>query len=236
MKTTLEMATEDAAFYRHVRAKFGVRQSPFAALLFALMLGGGVAGCSFLKPAQPTARYFVLTPMPATGAQSAGTIGLAVGVGQVKVPAYLFDTSLAVRKGANVIEYLPSAFWAERLNSGFQRVLAANLASALPTDRIHLSAWKRDDVAAEIHVTLEQYDVDESGGGVLVARWRVGSPGGEHVLKAGTSRLAQQGPRPDDDLSGAVTTLSALLADFSRQLAQALQETTSTRQSEPASN
>jgi len=228
MKTTFGIETEDAAFCRHVGAKSRVRQR-FAALLFALILGGGVAGCSFLKPAEPTARYFILTPMPAANAGLAESKGLAVGLGQVKVPAYLFDTSLAVRKSTNVIEHLPSAFWAERLNTGFANVLAADLAIALPTDRIHLAAWQQDQVAAEIHVTLEQFDVNKSGSGVIVARWRVVSPGGEQVLKAGTSRLARQGPRPDDNTSGAVATLSALIADFSRQLAQAIQETTSTR-------
>lgn len=235
MKTTFGIETEDTAFCRHVGAKAGVRQR-VAAWLFALVLGGGVAGCSFLKPAEPTARYFILTPMPAAKAGSAESKGLAVGLGQVKVPAYLFNTSLAVRKSTNVIEYLPSAFWAERLNTGFANVLAADLAVAVPTDRIHLAAWRRDQVAAEIHVTVEQFDVDENGSGVLVARWRVVSPGGEQLLKAGTSRLAQQGPRPYDNTSGAVATLSALIADFSRQLGQALQETTSTRQSASFSN
>lgn len=236
MRSPSDTETEGDAFRLHVRAKSGVRQPPFAALLFALMLGAGVAGCSFLKSARPTARYFVLTPMPVTNAEPAASRRLAVGLGQVKVPAYLFNSSLAVRKSTNVIEYLPSAFWAERLNSGFANVLAADLAIALPTDRIYLSAWQRDQVTAEVHVTLEQFDVDEGGTGTLVARWRVGSPGGEQVLKAGTSRLAQQGPRPGDNLSGAVATLSALIADFSRQLAQALQETISTRQSAPLSN
>ena len=235
MKTAFGIETEDAAFCRHVGAKSGVRQR-CAALLFALILGGGVAGCSVLKPAEPTARYFILTPMPAANAELAESKGLAVGLGQVKVPAYLFDTSLAVRKSTNAIEYLPSAFWAERLNTGFANVLAADLAIALPTDRIHLAAWQRDQVAAEIHVTLEQFDVDKSGSGVLVARWRVVSPGGEQVLKAGASRLAQQGPRPNDNTSGAVATLSALIANFSHQLGQALQETTSTRQSAAFSN
>ena len=81
MKTTFRIETEDAAFCRHVRAKSGVRQR-FAALLFALILGGGLAGCSFLKPAEPTTRFFVLTPMPAAGAESAASKGLAVGLGR----------------------------------------------------------------------------------------------------------------------------------------------------------
>jgi uncharacterized lipoprotein YmbA len=207
-----------------------------AALLAAMALFAGVSGCSFLKPAKSTARHFVLTPVPTLGAATVAPGAIAVGLARVKIPAYLFHTSLAVRRGTNEIEYLPSAFWAERLNTGFANVLAADLALALPTDRIYLSAWQRDQVTAEVYVTLEQFDVDEGGTGILAVRWRLGSPGGEKILKAGTSRLAQRGPRPDDNPAGAVATLSTLIADFSRQLAQALQQITSTRQSVRISN
>jgi uncharacterized lipoprotein YmbA len=203
---------------------FGCPISDLLSLLLTLAACACLTGCSFLKPAKPTARYFVLMPLPATSPALTAPDTLAVGLGQVKLPAYLFETSLAVRKGTNQIEYLPSSLWAERLDTGFQRVLAANLAILLPTDRIHLSAWKKEAVAAEAYVTLEQFDVDASGRGVLVARWRILSPGGEKTLKAGECRLNRQGSPPDADPSGAVTTLSELLADFSRQLVQALQE------------
>jgi len=116
--------------------------------------------------------------------------------------------------------------WAERLDTGFQRVLAANLSVLLPTDRIRLSAWNREDVSAEVQVTLEQFDVDSNGRGVLVAWWRILSPGGEKTLKAGESRLSRQGPSPGTSPSGAIATLSDLMADLSRQLAQALKEAT----------
>jgi uncharacterized lipoprotein YmbA len=147
---------------------------------------------------------------------------LAVGVGQVKLPAYLFNTSLAVRNGTNEIEYLARALWAERLDTGIQRVLAANLATLLPTDQIRFSSWRSEDVAAEVHVAIEQFDVDSSGGGVLVAWWRILSPGGEKTLKAGECRVERQGPSPDANPSGAVATLSDLMAVLSRQLAQAI--------------
>jgi uncharacterized lipoprotein YmbA len=149
-----------------------------------------------------------------------------VGLGQVKLPAYLFETSLAVRKGTNEIEYLPSSLWAERLDTGFQRVLAANLSIVSPTEQVRLSAWQRDDVAAEVRVIIEQFDVDVRGRGVLVAGWRILSPGGEETLKAGATRLVRDGPPPDNSTSGAVATLSELVGDFSRELAQALKETT----------
>ena len=191
---------------------------------YSIMLGVGLCSCSFLKPAKSTTRYYVLTPVAAA---QTGSGSLAVGLGQVKLPPYLFNTSLAVRKGTNEVQYLDSALWAERLDAGFQRVLAANLATVLPAQQVRLSAWQREDVAVEVYVTIEQFDVDSGGQGVLVARWRILSPGGEKVLKAGSSRLLRQGTPPDAGSSGAVATLSDLVADLSRQLAQELQRTTS---------
>jgi uncharacterized lipoprotein YmbA len=226
MNSKFEFRTSAAEIGSPIRAGAGAVMTRFAALSAALVLCGGLIGCGFLKPAQPTARHFVLTPIAATGSVSASTNTLSIGLGRVKVPAYLFDTSLAVRKGTNEIEYLPSALWAERLDTGLQRVLAANLALVLPTDQVRLSAWRSDDVAAEVYVTVEQFDVDASGQGVLTAQWRILSPGGEKVLKAGGSRLVRKGSPPDAGASGAVATLSGLVADLSRQLAQALKETT----------
>lgn len=203
-----------------------------AVLLCAITLCAGLTGCGFLKPAKYTARHFILTPVPPTAPVAVSPGSIAVGVGQVKLPSYLFNTSLAVRKGTNEIEYLTLAIWAERLDTGFQRVLAANLASLLPTDSIHLSAWQKDEVGAELYIGIEQFDVDESGHGVLVARWRVLSPGGDKVLKAGRNRLSRQGPAPDTNVAGAIATLSELVADFSRELALALQQCTPVRQAQ----
>jgi uncharacterized protein len=212
---------------------FGFRFSDLPCLLLALAAGASLTGCSFLKPAHATERHFVLAPLPATERATATPGALAVGVGQVKLPAYLFNTSLAVRQGANEIDYLPRALWAERLDTGVQRVLAANLAALLPTDQIRLSAWRSEEVAAEVYVTIEQFDVDFSGRGVLVAAWRILAPGGAKTLKTGESRLSRQGPAPDANPSGAIGTLSDLVAEQSRQLAQAIAEVTPTRPMAP---
>lgn len=100
---------------------FGFRFSDLPFLLFALAAGASLTGCGFLKPARATAQHFDLTPLPAAERATALPGTLAVGVGQVKLPAYLFDTSLAVRRGTNEIDYLPSVLWAERLDVGVQR-------------------------------------------------------------------------------------------------------------------
>jgi uncharacterized lipoprotein YmbA len=233
MNTTFKPRTSAAGTRGPTQVGAGAALTRLAALICSVALCGGIIGCSFLKPAKATTRRFVLTPMVADGPASATGNTVPVGLGQVKVPTYLFDTSVAIRKGTNEIEYLPSMLWAERLDAGFQRVLAANLAILLPTDRVFLSDWQKDAVAAEVYVTIEQFDVDTSGRGVLIARWRMLSPGGETLLKAGKSNFSHQGPSLDAGASGVVATQSELVADLSVQLAQALQETTS-RPASPA--
>jgi uncharacterized protein len=224
MNSIFATGTSIARNLKRFQARADAVATRLGVVVLALVLGTGLAGCGFLKPAQSTARYFVLTPASATVPAPVATNALAVGLGQVKLPAYLFETSLAIRKGTNEIEYLPSALWAERLDTGFQRVLAANLATLLPSDQIHLSAWQKDAVVAEVYVIIHQFDVDSTGQGVLVAQWRILSPGGEKTLKLGTTRLSRQGPSPDTGASGSVATLSELVADFSQQLAQPLRE------------
>lgn len=206
----------------------GHRITSLLSLLLALAACLTLTGCfGFLKPAKATAHHFLLTSLPVAQPPGVATGALPVGVGQVKLPAYLLDTSLAVRRGTNEIDYLPMVLWAERLDTGFQRALAANLAILLSPGQIRLSAWRSEDVAAELYVTIGQFDVDASGRGVLVASWHILSPGGEKTLKTGETRLTHQGPSPDANPSGAIATLSELVADLSRQLAQALQEATS---------
>jgi uncharacterized lipoprotein YmbA len=178
-------------------------------------------GC--FTPHTVTTRHFTLAAVPAT---TVATNGIRVGVGVVKMPGYLTGESLAVRKDAGEIVYMEGALWAERLDNGFARVLAADLSAMIPTDQVRLGAWRPDDVALEVHVTVEQFDVDQSGKGTLVAWWRITSPGGGKILKSGESRLTKAGQSPASDSQNIVTTLSELTATFSQTLAQAVREVT----------
>ena len=202
-----------------------LRLSHFVCTITSVLVCVSLTGCfGFLKPARSTARHFVLTPIVADKTRTESTRDLAVGVGQVKVPSYLFDSSLAVRTTTNELAYLTTVLWAERLDNGLQRVLAVNLAALLPSDMVRISAWRSEDVSAEVYVTINQFDVDQSGQGVLAARWRILAAGGEKLLKASTSQFSRKGPSPESDPSGAVETLSELVGDLSRQLAQSLKE------------
>jgi uncharacterized protein len=181
-----------------------------------------LCGCLNLKPARPTARYFVLSTVTANAAPAASPI--AVGVGPVKLPPYLFKDSMAVRKGTNEVDYLENVLWAEQLPAGFQRVLAANLAALIPTDQVRLSIWSPADVSLGVYVSVGEFDVDTNGRGVLEAWWRLLSPDGQKLLKAGQFRASHAGPSPLNDPQAATATLSGLLADLSRELAKAINQ------------
>ena len=74
-----------------------------------------------------------------------------------------------MRTGTNEIIYLESIEWAERLSTGLQRVLAANIGNLLPTERVRLSMWGPEEVTVEVEVNVERFDVDSHGQGVLMA-------------------------------------------------------------------
>lgn len=113
-------------------------------------------------------RHFVLAPTTPTNPAAIPAGAPALGVGQVKIPAHLYTTSIAVRRGANEIEHLPLALWGERLDQGLQRVLAANLAAMVPTDNLRLSTRR-----AQLHQQLvtgrlhcgQFFELVEGGGG-----------------------------------------------------------------------
>ncbi|MGD1020725.1 MAG: PqiC family protein [Verrucomicrobiia bacterium] len=187
--------------------------------LAAAALCATVTGC--FSPHTVATRHFILTPAAAT---AAATSDLRLGVGVVKMPDYLLSSSLAVRKNAGEIRYLEGALWAERLDKGFARVLAANLSAMIPTDQVLLGAWRTDDVTLEVHVTVEQFDVDQGGAGVLAAQWSITAPGGSKILKTGESRLTRAGKSPASDSQNIAATLSELTATFSQMLAETVRE------------
>ena len=206
--------------------------------VLSLVCGGGVllAGC-LLKPVTVFTHRYILAPIAASepastpldrgqGEAPSAAKQFSVGISFVKMPAYLLRSSIALRRDLHEIEYLEEAVWAERLDEGFQQTLGANLSTLLRSDRVYLSAWERDQVKLRISVNVEQFDVNTGGCGTLIARWRITAPGSEKFLKSGQSHLVRTGPAPRNKPQVIVTTLSALAAEFSRELAQTIQQTT----------
>ena len=201
-----------------------MKQPNYLCLLLTISaVGLFLSGC-VIKPARVSTRHFVLAPISRSEhapANTANTQPLAVEVTSVKMPAYLLRDSLLVRKGAQEVAYLETALWAERLDRLFRETLEQNLAVVLaPAD----VASEPVRVEVRLSVNVEQFDVDTDGRGTLHAEWRLTPTGADKPMKMGQARLTRSGSPPRANPQAIATTLSALLAEFSQELAPKIRQ------------
>jgi len=94
----------------------------------------------------------------------------------------------------------------------------------LASEQIHLSASEHHRTVVSVSVDVKQFDVDTQGRGTLVASWRLSFPGSEKHMKSGLAQLTRTGPAPLANPQAIATTLSSLMVEFSRELAQAIRD------------
>jgi uncharacterized lipoprotein YmbA len=205
------------------------RSNYLCLLLITCSLGLLLGGC-VIKPARVPTRHFVLAPIPGREHAPVAAQPLFVEVPFVKMPSYLLRDSMVVRKSADEVEYRETALWAERLDQSFRQTLAENLSLLLASDRAYLAAAERDRVVLRVSVNVQQFDVDTEGRGTLLAEWRLTAVGADKPMKIGQAHLTCPGPSPRGKPEAIATTLSALLAEFTRELAPALRESARARQ------
>ena len=156
----------------------------------ALTLAGG---CLRPNRAVDPARSYVLSPLSLKSTEAIGAgRDFGLGIAPVELPSYLLENRIVLRNGTSEVRYSENHRWAERLDKGLQRVLAENLAVLLDSDRVLLSAWRRRDVQAELHLAVQRFDCDDRGQVVVDARWRIAAPGGETTLLSRHSHIMRQ--------------------------------------------
>lgn len=174
-----------------------------------------LTSCSGLRPVTDDSRYFVLAPQPMDDRNSTP----AVGVGRIKMPDYLKSKGIVTRRGENEIQYSDRFIWAESLEKSLERLIASELSAtnAFP------GAWRREQVRAEVYISIERFEIDESGGATLAAHWRIVGPGSGPILYSGSSRISKPSPPLNVDPNTAALRLSDCVADLVREIRAALQ-------------
>lgn len=189
-----------------------------------VVAGSLSAGCSF-KRVTDSPRHFVLEPIPAEELAPPATRNLAVGICFVRMPPELLRDSIAVQISSDEFGYLENALWAERFDHCFERALAANLSHLLSSDSIYAGNWSGDEVVLRVSIDIEKFEVDTNGQGTLLARWRIKRRGSDQAAKTGRAQVIRAGASARVKPDAIVRTLSELTADFSRELAQAIDNT-----------
>jgi uncharacterized protein len=184
-----------------------------------------LAACNVrvLEPRPDPSRFFTLTPGAAPSGATGALAGQVLGVGPITFPHYLDRPELVTRIGPNEVRHAASDYWAGSLAEQFLATLKQNLQALLAPSAISLYPWypaSQPDVAVE--VDLQRFERASDGGAHLVARWRL-RRGGRIVHAAESNAERPSG----EDPGAAAAALSELLDAFSREIADAVREASS---------
>ena len=186
------------------------------------------AGCSPLAPRPDPSKFFILTPLSdraspaAAPASTTASAQLAIGVGPIDFPDYLRRAEVVTRVAPNQIDLSHEKRWGEPLDRNFARVLSANLAQLLNTQRIEKYPWPRKtQVDYQIAIDVQRFETTADGQSQLVARWIIKDGQNGNYLCA--SETTASAPAGSGD-TGPSAALSSDLAKLSREIASRLIE------------
>lgn len=190
-------------------------------ILHPLMVLAGlllVTGCG---ASSPSVTYYLLSPMDyqtASDRQSAvGT--LVLGLGPIRLPAYLDRLQMVSRTGANRLKVDDFHRWAAPLPGEISRILAGDLEKLTGIQRYKIYPWavqQRPDLAVELEIQAFEGQSDGSvtlNGFMVIYDLRHGEP----KSRSRTFRITQEAVA--GDYAAMVAAQSRALGELSRQIA-----------------
>ena len=148
-----------------------------------------------------------------------GNIGILVG--PIRMAMYLDRTDVVIRNSRNEIGIADFASWAGPLRENFSRVLAENLSLWLNTKKVGIfPATKLPFFDYNVSINVTRFDGRPGDKAHLRARWDVLDKKRKNMLFNEHTVLSH--PTENDSIEAMVASQSRLLADFSRQIAEAI--------------
>jgi len=179
----------------------------------------GTGACIGSWGTSPATQHYVLSPVvdaPSTDNVSRAA-PLAVGIGPVRLPAYLDRPQMVTRPAPDRIEITEFAQWGEPLANGVTRVLAVNVGRLLPEGHVVTFPWRStEEIRYQVVLDIGQMDGPTGGSVALDVRWRVLDPSGSEVA-ARVSHLSE--PAGAGTIAAAMSrALGTLSQEIARQL------------------
>jgi hypothetical protein len=188
-----------------------------------LLILVSLAACPSFSPQPDRTRYFTLTAQAQTdaAAKNPGLDEIWLGVGPVRIPGYLDREELVVRVAQNRFDVAQNDRWIEPLEESLSRVLAQNLFALLGSERIVRYPWPASRrITHQVEVEIFRFEPTAEGEAQLSARWAINDAAAKEVL-AGKSSFFKR-PIKGQSREAAVDAMSELLADLSREMADAV--------------
>ncbi len=177
-------------------------------------------GCAGSKPAN----FYMLRSIQNQGPEAGAVVteqGLSIGVGPLKIPEYLDRPQMATRTTQNGLQFAEFDKWAEPLEKNLTRVLADNLATLLPSDRVSAYPWP-DSIPVEYQVTVEVIHLEKMTDAkvILDASWNILGNGADKLLVMKRSKLTV--PVQSTGFEAIASAQSRAVEDLSREIALAI--------------
>ncbi|MGH6636147.1 MAG: PqiC family protein [Gammaproteobacteria bacterium] len=167
--------------------------------------------------------FYMLRPLTFTESPHAAipraNPGPIIGLGPIRMSDYLDRPQIVTAVSEHEYRLAEEHRWAERLDQTLTRVLAENLSGLVPTERVVLYPWSRQQhVDAQVSVTIQQLHVDATGQVRLAADWALRRGEKTLVNRKSSCRL----PASDIDYRQIVDAQSQCIGQLSREIANAV--------------
>ena len=177
-----------------------------------------LAGCLSLGPRPERTRYYILEAEASSPEPTRPPMPV-LGIGPVRLPAYLDRREIATRSGPTRLEVASVDRWAAPLDVLFTSVLAEDLRAAVPAREVLGEPWPVG-AAPEWSVSVDvlRFEGELDGTAVLEARWIVRRGG--TLAKQGVTIARERGAAPE--VTATVAALSRTIGALARDIAAAV--------------
>jgi uncharacterized lipoprotein YmbA len=186
------------------------------ALVFSSCLGGGPSRT-------PATRFYVLNSLYSAENKAELTPvavlkDVAIGVGPLRLSQALDRPQIILRTSQNEIRVADLDRWAAPLNENITNVLVDNLSALLSSGNILKFPWRaRIPIDYQVVMDITRFDGMPGDNADLRARWGILRQTDSKILSKGNSVLTES--IGEDSIPAMVSTLSRLMAKFSREIA-----------------
>ncbi len=200
-----------------------------ACTICAIAIALALAGCGpVLAPQPDPSKFYLLTPAAdppstQTAAVQGSAAGYTLGLGPVKLPAYLDRPQVVTRTSPNQLDVSKTDRWGESLQNNFTSVLTRDLTAQLGTQQIVVFPWySTTHIDLQVQVEVYRFETDAQGNAQLSAKWTVHDGTGKNILYSAESNLTQ--PSKPGNTADAAAALSRTVNDISREIANMVQQ------------
>ncbi|MHB8381350.1 MAG: PqiC family protein [Candidatus Binataceae bacterium] len=196
------------------------RAAQIAAVAILAIASAAASGCSLgLQPRPDDSKFFVLSPVAAASpsSSSAGSSGMVIGIGPIKLPDYLERQEIVTRAAPNRLVLSGTDRWAEGLDGNFTQVFAQDLGATLGTQRIIFFPWYQTTaIDYQVQVNVYRFESDGKGTITLTAHWQILNGAGK-MLYVADSTFAATAASPG--ATSVVAAMSTALNDLAQEIA-----------------